>query len=192
MILNDEWLINHKQIISPFSVYQITQQNHEKIISYGLSSFGYDIRLSNLFTFPKRSVSTNLATKPGRIDPKKSYGRKWQTDEADHFWIPPKGFVLGNSIEKIIMPEDVIGLCVGKSTYARCGIVCNVTPLEPGWRGYVTLELSNTTLDYVKVYANEGICQIMFFKGEKPITTYNDRKGKYQDQSNEPILAMMK
>ncbi|AEB10839.1 dCTP deaminase [Marinithermus hydrothermalis] len=148
----------------------------EGVVSYGLSSFGYDLRAA-----PEWKIFTNVwgpVLDPKRFDPK-----SFVEHEGDEVIIPPNSFVLTRSIEYIRMPENVIGIAVGKSTYARVGLVANVTPLEPGWEGHVTLEISNTTPLPAKVYAGEGIVQILFFEGERPEVTYRDRKGKYQGQT---------
>ncbi len=148
----------------------------EGVVSYGLSSFGYDLRAA-----PEWKIFTNVwgpVLDPKRFDPK-----SFVEYEGDEVIIPPNSFVLTRSIEYIRMPENVIGIALGKSTYARVGLVANVTPLEPGWEGHVTLEISNTTPLPAKVYAGEGIVQILFFEGERPEVTYRDRQGKYQGQT---------
>lgn len=200
-LLNDRQIIetnramrklNGVGMISPMSNKQIRQKGSKKIISYGLSSFGYDIRLSKNIYVPTHS------SVPLLLDPKVSGytdGSKplWQTQTIDRrgFEIPPHGYVLASSVERFHMPDDVIAICLGKSTYARCGIVVNVTPLEPGWQGFLTLEISNTTDFKVMIHANEGIAQLLFYKGERPITTYADRAGKYQNQKDEPVLPRL-
>lgn len=163
-----------------------------KIISYGLSSFGYDIRLDKFIYVPKKRSMPHI------LDPKAQAGTVNRADiwdykkiERDGYEIPPHGFVLANSIERFNIPDDILAVCVGKSTYARCGIVVNVTPLEPGWQGFLTLEISNTTDFAVKIYANEGIAQLLFYRGERPSVTYADRSGKYQNQPNKPVLPML-
>ena len=148
----------------------------EGVVSYGLSSFGYDLRAA-----PEWKIFTNVwgpVLDPKRFDPK-----SFVEYEGDEVIIPPNSFVLTRSIEYIRMPENVIGIALGKGTYARVGLVANVTPLEPGWEGHVTLEISNTTPLPAKVYAGEGIVQILFFEGERPEVTYRDRQGKYQGQT---------
>ncbi len=148
------------------------------VISYGLSSFGYDIRVANKF----KVASTFYE---GIIDPKALDNRCFTDVEADVLILPPHGFALAETVEHLDMPDNVIAICVGKSTYARCGLIVNVTPIESGWRGKITLELSNTTDLPIKVYANEGICQLVFFAGvagDVAETSYEQRAGKYQDQ----------
>lgn len=147
------------------------------IIPYGLSSCGYDIRLAphfKIFT-PKYG---------GLIDPKNFDPRLLEDVDADFCDVPSNSYMLASSIEIFNMPEDVKGACLGKSTYARCGLIINVTPLEPDWNGVVTIEISNSTPILVRVYANEGFCQFQFEKlNKRPETTYGDRKGKYQNQT---------
>ena len=147
-------------------------------ISYGLSSHGYDMRLSEEFLV--------FSGRPGSmVDPKQSDAGAFEERRGDHCIIPPNAFVLGRSLEYFRMPRSITGVCVGKSTYARCGILCNVTPLEAGWEGHVTIAISNMTPLPAKIYANEGICQVLFFEGDEPCTTsYADRRGKYQAQKS--------
>lgn len=145
-------------------------------ISYGLTSFGYDLRVTNKF-----KVFTNALC--GVVDPKQFDERSLVTVEGDYCLIPPNSFALAESVEYLEIPRQIMGLCAGKSTYARCGIVVPMTPLEPQWRGKVTIEISNTTPLPAKIYANEGICQIMFFKSLYPVgRSYADKNGAYQDQ----------
>jgi len=145
-------------------------------ISYGLSSYGYDVRVGRHF---KIFTNVNAAI----IDPKEFSDRSFVDFEGDVCIVPPNSFVLGETVEHLEIPRDVIAICVGKSTYARCGIIVNVTPLEPEWRGRITLEISNTTPLPAKIYANEGIAQILFFAAETPCErSYADKRGKYQDQ----------
>ena len=180
MILNDKQIaeLAAKGMILPFVGKQIREENSKKVISYGLSSYGYDIRLSNKFKVcplpPDRPV----------IDPKTIKIDKWINLEHEYCIIRPNGFILGLSIETFDIPENIMGICVGKSTYARCGILVNITPLEAGWKGKLVMEISNTTPLPVKIYANEGIAQVIFFKGEKCHTSYTDRQGKYNYQKD--------
>ena len=183
-------------MIDPFLPHLVRQEEDRKVISYGLSSFGYDIRLSETLYLCKSSVQGKLPVYyPWNIDPKEEDGAFFRQMDlvygATGAWasIPAYGFALGSSIECFDMPEDVVGVCVGKSTYARCGLIVNVTPLEPGWKGYLTLELHNTLPVPVQVYVNEGIAQIMFHQGERPSTTYKERDGKYQNQPPRPVFA---
>ena len=149
------------------------------VISYGVSSYGYDLRLGR-----KYAVCRQFAT-GGIIDPKHRYPDAWkEIEDADHCIIPPNSLALAETVEWLEIPRDVIAICVGKSTYARIGIIANVTPLEPGWRGKVTIELSNTTPLPAKVYSGEGIVQVLFLRADRECeTSYADKRGKYQDQS---------
>lgn len=146
------------------------------VISYGLSSFGYDLRAA-----PEWRIFVNAFNTV--VDPKHFDTRSLVEYEGDTCLIPPNSFVLTRSVEYLRIPNDIMVVALGKSSYARCGVVANVTPLEPGWEGHVTLELSNTTPLPAKVYANEGIVQLLFFQGDRPDVTYADRHGKYQGQT---------
>lgn len=152
----------------------------EKILSRGCSSFGYDISCADSFR-----VFTNINSTI--VDPKYFNNKNFVEVKGDICIIPPNSFALAVSKEYVHMPDDVLGICVGKSTYARCGIVVNVTPIEPGWKGHITLEFSNTTNLPAIIYANEGCAQLVFFKGEVPAVTYNKRSGKYMDQPPMPV-----
>jgi dCTP deaminase len=174
-IKSDRWIremaLKH-QMISPFSEKQVRQG----VISYGLSSYGYDLRVADEF-----KIFTNVNSTI--VDPKNFDERSFVTVRSDCCIVPPNSFALARSIEYFKIPRDVLTICLGKSTYARCGIIVNVTPFEPEWEGYVTLEISNTTPLPAKIYANEGLCQIIFFQSDEPCeTSYADRKGKYQGQ----------
>lgn len=161
-----------KGMIAPF----MEKQTREGVISYGLSSYGYDARCSDEFM-----IFTNVDN--AIVDPKNFSNQSFVERSAPVCVIPPNSFVLTRTVEYFRIPEDVLVVCLGKSTYARCGLIVNVTPLEPGWEGHVTLELSNTTPLPAKVYANEGIAQFLFFKGSSPCeVSYADRKGKYMGQ----------
>jgi dCTP deaminase len=165
-------------MISPFIPEQIKIQDHQPIISYGLSSYGYDARVSKEF-----KIFTNLNSTI--VDPKNFDGQNLVSKETDVCIIPPNSFALARTVEYFKIPRDVLVICVGKSTYARCGIIVNVTPLEPEWEGYVTLEFSNTTPLPAKIYANEGACQFLFLSGDQECTiSYADRKGKYMNQTD--------
>lgn len=160
--------------ISPFS------ENHKRlgVISFGVSSYGYDLRLGNKFKVFS-PLHASLV-----IDPKNMDERCYQHFEGDHCVIPPNSYMLGESVETIEVPRDVIGITVGKSTYARAGIIVNVTPAEPSWRGKLTIEISNSAPLPAKVYAGEGIAQMMFFRaGRRCETSYADKQGIYQDQT---------
>jgi len=173
IIDSSTWL----KMIEPFEPKQVKEVNGQRVISYGLSSFGYDMRVSNEFKI--FSASTGQLTV---IDPKAIEEKALVDYVGDYCIIPPNSFALARSVEYFRMPANVTGIVLGKSTYARCGIVTNFTPLESGWEGFVTIEISNTTPVPVKVYANEGVAQCLFFGGEFPLVTYADRKGKYQKQ----------
>ncbi|HEX7010264.1 MAG TPA: dCTP deaminase, partial [Phycisphaeraceae bacterium] len=154
-------------------------------VSYGVSSYGYDVRVGTLF-----KIFTNVSPHGGQaiVDPKNFGEDMFLTIDTrqtgkDHVIIPPNSFALAETVETIHVPRDVLAICVGKSTYARCGIIVNVTPLEPEWRGKVTLEISNTTPLPAKIYANEGIAQMVFLKADRVCAiSYADKQGKYQDQ----------
>src|SRR5580658_5546113 len=173
-IQSDRWIREQSQkgMIVPFSEKQV----REGVISYGLSSYGYDLRVSDEF---KIFTNVNSAV----IDPKNFDERSFVTVTAASVLIPPNSFALARSVEYFKIPRDVLTICVGKSTYARCGIIVNVTPFEPEWEGYVTLEISNTTPLPAKIYANEGLCQVLFFESDEECeVSYKDKKGKYQAQ----------
>lgn len=148
------------------------------VVSYGLGHYGYDMRVDRKF-----KIFTNALC--GVVDPKAFDERSFVDWEGDHCLIPPNSFALGSSVEHFEIPRDTLGIVLGKSTYARCGVICNVTPLEPMWRGKVTIEVSNTTPLPAKIYAGEGIAQVIFLKCPSPIAclvSYEDKKGRYQDQ----------
>ena len=174
-VLSDKWIkkMALEGMISPFEENQVRKGK----ISYGLSSFGYDARVSDEF-----KIFTNINGSE-IVDPKNFKPTNFVTKKVSECIIPPNSFVLASTVEYFKIPKDVLVVCLGKSTYARCGIIVNVTPLEPGWEGNVTLEFSNTTPLPAKIYANEGVAQFIFLKGnEKPEVTYSDRKGKYMGQ----------
>jgi dCTP deaminase len=175
-ILPDTWIRQQattKGMIEPF----VENQKREGVISYGLSSYGYDARVS-----PEFKIFTNVDS--AIVDPKDFQSHGFVDRTTDVCIIPPNSFALSRTVEYFRVPRDVLVICLGKSTYARCGLIVNVTPLEPEWEGHVTLEISNTTPLPAKVYANEGICQFLFFRGESPCeTSYADRKGKYLGQT---------
>ncbi|MBO6490832.1 MAG: dCTP deaminase [Pelagibacteraceae bacterium] len=175
-VLSDKWIkemVRTNNMISPFENKQVRDNK----ISYGLSSFGYDARVSNEF-----KIFTNVNSEI--VDPKNFKPNNFISKKGEECIIPPNSFVLSSTVEYFRIPNDVMVICLGKSTYARCGIIVNVTPLEPSWEGNVTLEFSNTTPLPAKIYANEGAAQFIFLKGnEKPDITYADRNGKYMKQS---------
>ena len=162
----------HK-MIEPF----VDTQVRGSAISYGVSSYGYDIRVADEF-----KIFTNINNTV--IDPKNFDPRSFVDVKTDVCIVPPNSFALARTIEYFRIPRDVLTICLGKSTYARCGIIVNVTPFEPEWEGHVTLEISNTTPLPAKIYANEGIAQVLFFRGEEPPeVSYKDKAGKYQSQT---------
>lgn len=169
-----------RPMISPFSQEAIREVDGKKIISYGLSSYGYDLRLGNKF-----KIFTNINT--AMIDPKNFDPASFVEHEGDTCIIPPNSFVLGVSKEYIRMPKNVTGVVLSKSTYARGGNICLATPLEAEWEGYVTLEFSNTSPLPSIMYAGEGCCQVLFFAGNPCTTTYADRGGKYMNQGPTPV-----
>ena len=174
-INSDRWIrenARERGLIEPFSEKQV----REGVVSYGLSSYGYDLRVSDEF---KIFTNVNSAV----IDPKAFDERSFVSVRADSVIIPPNSFALARSVEYFRIPRDVLAICVGKSTYARCGIIVNVTPFEPEWEGFATLEISNTTPLPAKIYANEGIAQVLFFQSDEPCEmSYKDKQGKYQAQ----------
>ena len=174
-IMSDKWIkrmVKEKQMIKPFEKNQIRKE----AISYGVSSYGYDARVSNHF-----KIFTNVDS--AVVDPKNFSNQSFVDRKTDVCVIPPNSFVLASTVEYFKIPRDILVICLGKSTYARCGIIVNVTPLEPEWEGHVTLEFSNTTPLPAKIYANEGACQFLFLKGDSECeTSYADREGKYQGQ----------
>ena len=174
-VLSDKWIKKMSKengMISPF----VDKQQKKNVISYGLSSYGYDARVSNEF-----KIFTNVYS--SMVDPKDFSNSNFISKKQDICIIPPNSFVLASTVEYFKIPKNILVICLGKSTYARCGIIVNVTPLEPEWEGHVTLEFSNTTPLPAKIYANEGTCQFVFLQGnEDPEISYADRKGKYMNQ----------
>lgn len=178
-LCSDRWIIEkcrNEGMIEPFSEDQVRVENGKKVISWGVSSYGYDIRVSNKF-----QIFTNVYG--SIVDPKAFDRQSLVSIESDTCTIPPNSFALAITMEYFRIPEDVLTICVGKSTYARCGIIVNVTPFEPGWEGHAVLEISNTTPLPAKIYAGEGIAQVLFFEGsERCMRSYADKQGKYQHQ----------
>ena len=179
-IKSDKWIKemaeSHK-MIEPYQSGQVRRgENEERLISYGTSSYGYDVRCSNEF-----KVFTNIHS--ATVDPKNFDDKSFIDIKSDVCTIPPNSFALARTVEYFRIPRQVLTLCLGKSTYARCGIIVNVTPLEPEWEGHVTLEFSNTTSLPAKIYANEGVAQFIFLESDEVCqTSYKDRAGKYQGQ----------
>jgi len=179
-IKSDSWIkkmAGEENMISPFEPDQIKSLAGNKVILYGKSSYGYDVRCSSNF-----KVFTNINS--AVVDPKNFDTNSFVDYEGDTCIIPPNSFALASTIEYFKIPRSVLTICLGKSTYARCGIIVNVTPLEPEWEGHVTLEFSNTTTLPAKIYANEGVAQMLFFESDTVCeTSYKDRDGKYQKQT---------
>ena len=179
-IKSDSWIrrmADENKMIEPFEAEQISSMEGNRIISYGTSSYGYDIRCSDEF-----KIFTNINS--AVVDPKNFDESSFVDYQGDVCIIPPNSFTLARTIEYFRIPRNVLTICLGKSTYARCGIIVNVTPFEPEWEGYVTLEFSNTTPLPAKIYANEGVAQVIFFEADEPCEiSYKDRRGKYQGQT---------
>jgi len=178
-IKSDKWIrrmAETQRMIEPFEPVQVREVNGQKVVSYGTSSYGYDIRCSREF-----KIFTNINSTI--VDPKNFDEKSFVDFSGNICIIPPNSFALARTVEYFRIPRDVLVLCLGKSTYARCGIIVNVTPLEPEWEGHVTLEFSNTTPLPAKIYANEGVAQVIFFQSDEACeTSYKDRGGKYQGQ----------
>lgn len=179
-IKSDHWIRRmaaQHDMITPFEPNQVrTTGRNNKIISYGTSSYGYDVRCADEFKI-FHNINSSV------VDPKKFDRKSFVDVKADVCIIPPNSFCLARTIEHIKIPRNVLTICLGKSTYARCGIIVNVTPLEPEWEGHVTLEFSNTTPLPAKIYANEGVAQFLFFESDEECdVSYKDRGGKYQGQ----------
>ena len=178
-IKSDKWIrnmaLNHG-MIEPFEPDQIRQKDNQRIVSYGTSSYGYDIRCSDEF-----KLFTNINSTI--VDPKNFDSNSFIDVKSDVCIIPPNSFALARTVEYFRIPRNILTICLGKSTYARCGIIVNVTPFEPECEGFVTLEFSNTTPLPAKIYANEGVAQVIFFESDEVCeTSYKDRGGKYQGQ----------
>jgi dCTP deaminase len=178
-IKSDKWIRRmaaQHRMIEPFEAGQVRESGGQKIVSYGTSSYGYDVRCSDEF-----KVFTNVYSTV--VDPKNFDDKSFVDLKGPVCIIPPNSFALARTVERFRIPRNVLTICLGKSSYARCGIVVNVTPLEPEWEGYVTLEFSNTTPLPAKIYANEGVAQMLFFESDEVCeTSYADRGGKYQGQ----------
>ena len=181
-VKSDRWIrkmASEEGMIEPFEPGQIKEVNGERVVSFGTSSYGYDIRCSGEF-----KIFTNINSTI--VDPKNFDSGSFVDFQGDICIIPPNSFALARTVEYFRIPRDVLTICLGKSTYARCGIIVNVTPFEPEWEGFVTLEFSNTTPLPAKIYANEGVAQVIFFQADADDiceTSYSDRGGKYQGQS---------
>jgi len=179
-IKSDKWIRKmavEQGMISPFEPNQVREVNGQRIVSYGTSSYGYDIRCADEF-----KLFTNINSTI--VDPKNFDSNSFVDVRGDSCIIPPNSFALARTVEYFRIPRNVLTICLGKSTYARCGIIVNVTPFEPEWEGYVTLEFSNTTPLPARIYAHEGVAQVVFFESDEECeTSYRDRGGKYQGQS---------
>jgi dCTP deaminase len=178
-VKSDKWIrrmAKEHGLIEPFEPQQIKQKDDQKLISYGTSSYGYDVRCASEFR-----IFTNINS--AIVDPKDFDSNSFVNHDSDVCIIPPNSFALARTVEYFRIPRNILTICLGKSTYARCGIIVNVTPLEPEWEGHVTLEFSNTTTLPAKIYANEGVAQVIFFESDEVCeTSYKDRAGKYQGQ----------
>lgn len=183
-IKSDRWIRKmslEKKMIEPFEDRQV----RKGVISYGLSSYGYDLRVADDW-----KIFTNVNSTV--IDPKNFDERSFVDFKGDVCVIPPNSFALARTVEYLRIPRRVLTVCLGKSSYARCGLVVNVTPFEPEWEGHATLEISNTTPLPAKIYANEGLCQVLFFESDEDCeTSYADRKGKYQKQPAQIVLPKL-
>lgn len=179
-IKSDRWIQHMAEssgMISPFTAEQVSHNGEGRIVSYGTSSYGYDVRCADEF-----KIFTNINS--AIVDPKQFDADSFVNVTADICIIPPNSFVLARTVEYFRIPRNILTICLGKSTYARCGIIVNVTPLEPEWEGHVTLEFSNTTPLPAKIYANEGVAQMVFLEANEVCEqSYKDREGKYQGQT---------
>jgi dCTP deaminase len=182
-------LAQEQEMIAPFQDHLVTREDGRKVLSYGLSSYGYDIRLS-----PKQCLIFGRiqegVSDPKDFNPKILADSELLEDErGQYFLLPPYGYCLAVAEERLKLPKDVTVIAMGKSTYARSGIIANITPAEAGWEGYLTLEISNATGLFNRIYANEGIIQLLFLRGNPCETSYQDRKGKYQNQAQEVVYS---
>jgi dCTP deaminase len=179
-VKSDKWIrrmAENEGMIEPFEAGQVKENDSGRIVSYGTSSYGYDVRCAAEFR-----IFTNINS--AVVDPKNFDSASFVNVDSDVCIIPPNSFALARTVEYFRIPRNVLTICLGKSTYARCGIIVNVTPLEPEWEGHVTLEFSNTTTLPAKIYANEGVAQMIFFESDEVCeTSYKDRAGKYQGQT---------
>jgi dCTP deaminase len=191
VLKNDKWIIEQAQtgMIEPFESSLIREVDGRRVISYGLSSYGYDLRLAPTdFRVFKHIPGT--VVNPKRFNPNNLETVQLQHDEDGSFFvIPANSYALGVSLERLRIPPNITVICIGKSTMARCGIIANITPAEASWEGYLTLEFSNASSADCRIYAGEGVLQLLFLEGEPCQTTYADRFGKYQNQSQSVTLA---
>ena len=181
-VKHDSWWLKNQYVVQPFVKTQINKDEEgNPLISYGLSSFGYDLRLDYEFTASKHDRD---------IDPKNTRNEDWHnpylpiSQKHNYIWLPSRSFILAQTLEYIKMPDDCIGICTSKSTYARCGIILSTSPIEPSWEGHITLEIFNANSVAVRLYAGEGILQLVLISGVKPIVNYHSRGGKYQGQQH--------
>jgi len=182
-------LSEEENMITPFVDHAVRERDGKKVLSYGLGSYGYDIRLSPQECLIFGGVESGYCD-PKDFSPSVLKNAELHEDEkGSYFLLPPYGYCLGVAKERLQVPEDVTIVAVGKSTYARSGIMVAITPAEAMWQGYLTLEISNATGLWNRIYADEGICQLMFYRGKKCSTTYEDRKGKYQNQPEKVVFA---
>ena len=194
MLKNDIWITEQasKGMLNPFQsklIRHLDPEQKKAVLSYGCSSYGYDLRLSSNEFLIFRHVPGTVMN-PKNFNPKNLERTSLHNDkDGDYFILPAHSYGLGVALERMKVPENITVICLGKSTYARLGIIVNTTPAEAGWEGHLTLEFSNSSGADCRIYANEGICQILFFEGDPCETTYNDRKGKYQNQQEEVTLA---
>ena len=191
MIKNDIWITEkaNQGMIQPFHPELVRRVNDTPVISYGLSSYGYDLRLSasdfRIFRHIPGTVVDPKCFSSENLEAAKLH----KDDSGDFFILPAHTYGLGVALERIDLPDNVTVICIGKSTYARIGLIANLTPAEAGWRGHLTLEFSNSSSADCRVYANEGIVQLLFFEGDRCAVSYETRKGKYQDQTEQVTLA---
>ena len=191
MIKNDIWITEkaNQGMIQPFQSELVRRVNDTPVISYGLSSYGYDLRLSasdfRIFRHIPGTVVDPKCFSPENLEAAKLH----KDDSGEFFILPAHTYGLGVALERIDLPDNVTVICIGKSTYARIGLIANLTPAEAGWRGHLTLEFSNSSSADCRVYANEGIVQLLFFEGDRCAVSYETRKGKYQDQTEQVTLA---
>ena len=191
MIKNDIWITEkaNQGMIQPFKPELVRRVNDTPVISYGLSSYGYDLRLSasdfRIFRHIPGTVVDPKCFSPENLEAAKLH----KDDSGEFFILPAHTYGLGVALERIDLPDNVTVICIGKSTYARIGLIANLTPAEAGWRGHLTLEFSNSSSADCRVYANEGIVQLLFFEGDRCAVSYETRKGKYQDQTEQVTLA---
>jgi dCTP deaminase len=185
MIKNDIWIKSQEGMITPFQpslIRRIESPQDQSVISYGLSSYGYDIRLSpSQFCVFRRIPGTVIDPKNFNLDNLEP-ATLHADSQGSYFILPAHSYGLGVALEKLQVPTNITVICIGKSSYARCGIIANLTPAEAAWRGHLTLEFSNSSSADCRIYANEGVAQLLFFEGEPCAVTYESRKGKYQDQ----------